>query len=319
MKRILDSVDQAIGGTKIVSLSRIASYYGVKGNIYAKLEYLNPGFSKKDRIAKAMIDEAESAGLLKKGQAVVELTSGNTGTGLAIVCVARGYRFIACMSQGNSTERARMMWALGAEVVIVPQAPGSPIGQVSGEDLALVEKEAKRITEERGAFRADQFVLPANIYAHQYGTCAEIIEQTGGDIDGFVDFAGSGGSFAGCAKGLKEYNANIKCYLVEPDGAAYYSGKELTNKNHVIQGGGYSMELQHIDRKYIDGVITVTNEEAAEFTRNLARLEGAFCGFSSGANVCAAVKLLRGEFDGRTIVLMLNDSGLKYLSTELYG
>ena len=318
MKEILQSVDQAIGWTKIVSLSRIVENYGVKGNIYAKLEYLNPGFSKKDRIAKAMIDAAESAGTLKKGQAVVELTSGNTGTGLAIVCAARGYRFIACMSAGNSVERARMMRALGAEVVIVPQAPGSPAGQVSGEDLALVELETQRITEEFGAFRADQFRLPANIYAHRYGTATEIIEQTGGDIDAFVDFAGSGGTFAGCAMGFKDYNANIKCYLAEPDSAAYYSGKKLASQNHVIQGGGYSMELQHVDRKYIDGVITVNNSEAFEYTRSLARLEGAFCGFSSGANLCAAVKLLHGEFRERSVVLTLNDSGLKYLSTELY-
>ena len=318
MSEILQSVDQAIGWTKIVSLSRIVAQYGVKGNIYAKLEYLNPGFSKKDRIAKAMIDEAESAGLLKKGQAIVELTSGNTGTGLAIVCAARGYRFIACMSAGNSTERARMMRALGAEVIIVPQAPGSPVGQVSGEDLALVELEAHRITQELNAFRADQFNLPANIHAHQFGTAREIIEQTGGDINVFVDFVGSGGTFAGCSRGLKDYNSNIKCYLVEPESAAYYLGKGLTNKNHVIQGGGYSMELPLIDREYIDGIITVTNNEAVEFTRGLALHEGAFCGFSSGANVCAAIKLLRGEFEGQSIVLLLNDSGLKYLSTDLY-
>ena len=318
MSEILQSLDCAIGATKIVSLSRIVANYNVKGNIYAKLEYLNPGFSKKDRIAKAMIDEAESSGVLKKGQPVIELTSGNTGTGLAIVCAARGYRFIACMSKGNSIERARMMRALGAEVVIVEQAKGSVIGQVSGDDLKLVEIETQRLTEELGAFRADQLNLPANIHAHQYGTAKEIIEQTNGDIDAFVDFAGSGGTFAGCARGLKEYDPDIKCYLVEPDSAAYYLGKEMTNQNHVIQGGGYSMELPLIDREYIDGVITVTSGEAVEFTRNLARLEGAFCGFSSGANICAAVKLLRGEFSGRSVALTLNDSGLKYLSTDLY-
>ena len=318
MGEILQSIDQAVGRTKIVSLSHIVIEYGAKGNIYAKMEYLNPGFSKKDRIAKAMIDEAEDSGLLKKGQPVVELTSGNTGTGLAIVCAARGYRFIACMSAGNSVERARMMRALGAEVIIVPQAPGSPIGQVSGDDLALVELEAQRITQELGAFRADQFTLPSNIHAHQYGTAREIIEQTDGDINAFVDFAGSGGTFAGCSKGLKDYNPDIKCFLVEPDSAAYYLGKKLTNRNHVIQGGGYSMELPLIDRNYIDGIITVTNEEATQFMRNLARLEGAFCGFSSGANVCAAIKLLRGEFEGCNIALILNDSGLKYLSTDLY-
>jgi len=318
MTEILPSIDHAVGRTKLVRLSRIAEHYGVRGNIYAKLEYLNPGFSKKGRVAAAMIDEAEAAGLLTKGQAVIELTSGNTGTGLAIICAVRGYHFVACMSAGNSTERARMMRALGADVVIVPQAPGSPVGQVSGEDLALVEVQAQRLTEELGAFRADQFNLPANIHAHADGTAREIIEQTGGDIDAFVDFTGSGGTFAGCARAFKEYDPRIKCYLVEPETAAYYLGTEMTNKNHVIQGGGYSMELPFIDRSTIDGIVTVTNDEATTFARDLARLEGAFCGFSSGANVCAAVKLLRTELDGQSVALCLNDSGLKYLSTDLY-
>ena len=318
MAEILQSIDKAIGGTKIVSLSRLAAEYGVKGNIYAKLEYLNPGLSKKDRIAIAMIDAAEASGALKKGQPVIELTSGNTGIGLAIVCAIRGYRFIACMSAGNSIERARMMKAFGAEVVLVPQAPGSIAGQVSGEDVAFVEAEADRLTAELNAFRADQFRLPANIYAHQYGTAKEMIEQTGGDIDAFVDFAGSGGTFAGCSRGLKEYNKNIKCYVVEPETAPYYFGGEPKKGSHVIQGGGYAMDLPLIDRNLIDGVILTPNEEAVEFTRSLARLEGAFCGFSSGANLYAAVKLLRGEFEGKSIVLTLNDSGLKYLSTDLF-
>ena len=315
MNKLLSSIDQAIGSTPMVNLSRIAAHYGLSGSIFAKLEYLNPGGSKKDRVAKAMIDAAEATGQLKKGRPIIELTSGNTGTGLAIVCAARGYRFVACMSAGNSPERAQMMRALGAEVVLVPQAPGSPVGQVSGEDLALVEEETRRLTREHDAFRADQFNLPANIHAHQYGTAAEMLEQTNGEIDVFVDFAGSGGTFAGCALALKQHNPKIRCYLVEPDTAAYYSNRKLTNRNHVIQGGGYSMELPFIDRKYIDGIVTVTNDEATEFMYALARMEGAFCGFSSGANVCAAVKLLRGECKGKNVALLLNDTGLKYLST----
>lgn len=316
MTKLLTSIDQAIGNTPMINLSRIVAHYGATGNIFAKLEYLNPGGSKKDRVAKAMIDAAEASGQLKKGQPIIELTSGNTGTGLAIVCAARGYRFIACMSAGNSPERAQMMRALGAEVVLVPQAPGSPVGQVSGEDLALVDTETKRLTSELNAFRADQFNLPANIHAHQYGTGLEIMHQTDGNIDVFVDFVGSGGTFAGCAAALKQYDPNIKCYLVEPDTAAYYSQRELTNKNHVIQGGGYSMELPFIERNNIDGIITVTNDEATEFMRALAKLEGAFCGFSSGANVCAAIKLLCGEHEGKNIAVLLNDTGLKYLSTQ---
>jgi cysteine synthase A len=348
MVEICKSIDEAIGGTKIVCLSRVAAEYSIEGNILAKLEFLNPGLSKKDRVAKAMIDEAEKAGLLKRGQTVVELTSGNTGIGLALVCAVRGYKFVACMSAGNSPERARMMRALGAEVVLVPQVEGSVKGRVSGRDLLLVEEEAERITRERGAFRADQFRLPANINAHHYGTAREIIEQTGGGIDAFVDFAGSGGSFAGCAKGLKEFNPDIKCYLVEPEAGAYYFGndyaikqeaemlhnnkettsisetglrdidKETERKGHVIQGGGYSKELSLIDRRHIDGVIAVSDEEAIEYTRSLARLEGAFCGYSSGANICAAIRLLRGGLKGRNIVILLNDTGLKYLSADLY-
>jgi len=307
MSEILNSIDEAIGQTKLVSLSRIVREYKVKGNIYAKLEYLNPGSSKKDRIAKAMIDAAEESGALKKGQPVIELTSGNTGIGLAIVCALRGHRFIACMSAGNSVERARMMRALGAEVVLVPQAEGSIPGQVSGDDVVFVEAEAQRLTEELGAFRADQFRLPANIYAHWHGTAREMIEQTGGDIDAFVDYTGSGGTFAGVSRGMKEFNPNIKCYIVEP-----------ATKSHVIQGGGYFIDLPLIDHDLCDGIINVSSEESVEFTRNLAKLEGAFCGFSSGANVCAAVKLLQGEFEGKSIVLTLNDSGLKYLSTDLF-
>ncbi|MDI3522722.1 MAG: cysteine synthase, partial [Bacillota bacterium] len=157
MRKLLPSVVEAIGETPLVDLERLVRAHGLTGHIYAKLEYLNPGYSKKDRIALQIIEEAERSGALKPGQTVVELTSGNTGTGLAIVCAVKGYKFVAVMSKGNSPERARMMRALGAEVVLVDQAPGSPAGQVSGEDLALVEQETERIVQERGAFRADQF------------------------------------------------------------------------------------------------------------------------------------------------------------------
>jgi cysteine synthase A len=193
----LQSVLEAIGETPLVELSRLRGRQ--PGRILAKLEYLNPGHSKKDRIAKQMIEEAEAAGQLKPGQTVVELTSGNTGTGLAIVCAVKGYRFVAVMSKGNSRERARMMSALGAEVVLVDQLPGSTPGHVSGGDLALVEEAAQRITRERGAFRADQFHLKGNARAHELHTGPEIIRQAGRTIDAFCDFVGTGGSFAGCA------------------------------------------------------------------------------------------------------------------------
>ena len=197
------STIETIGDTPLVELSRLTR--GMDGRILAKMEYLNPGFSKKDRIARQIIEDAEAEGLLQPGQTVVELTSGNTGTGLSIVCGVKGYHFVAVMSRGNSMERARMMSALGAEVVLVDQLPGSQPGQVSGGDLALVEQVAQRIVLERNAFRADQFHLAGNFRAHYLHTGPEILRQSGGAIDAFCDFAGTGGSFAGCAAAFKEY------------------------------------------------------------------------------------------------------------------
>lgn len=318
MPGMFKDVTEAIGNTPMVHLSRITAHYGVEGNIFAKMEYLNPGFSKKDRVALQMIEEAEAAGYLRKGQPVVELTSGNTGTGLAIVCAVKGYRFIACMSRGNSTERARMMKALGAEVVLVDQMPDSVRGQVSGADLARVEEKAKEIELERGAFRADQFNLAGCVHAHEQHTAAEMWDQANGNIDVFVDFIGSGSTFQGCASGLKKFKSNIRCYAVEPRAAAVYAGKPVTDGAHKIQGGGYSMNLPLVDRSLIDGFIQISDDEATETARNLAKIEGVFAGFSSGANVCAALKLLGGKELGKNIVLTLNDSGLKYLSTDLY-
>ena len=299
---MLPSIVQAIGDTPLVELSRIA--HGTGGRLLAKLEYLNPGFSKKDRIARQIVEDAEADGSLRPGQTVVELTSGNTGTGLAIVCGIHGHPFVAVMSRGNSAERARMMRALGAEVVLVEQAPGSQPGQVSGADLQLVEDEARRITSEQNAFRADQFVHRGNFRAHYLHTGPEIVQQAGCRIDAFCDFAGSGGSFAGIAAFLKERDPKVRCYLVEPD-----------NPHHRIQGGGYSMpELPLLNPEHIDGRLIVTDEEAIATARRLAREEGVFAGFSSGANVSAALRIL----PGRTVVTLINDSGLKYLSTDLW-
>lgn len=319
MKKVLNSIYEAIGETPMLKLSRIAKHYNVEGNIFVKLEYLNPGFSKKDRPALQMIEEAEASGELLPGQTVVELTSGNTGTGLSLVCKAKGYPFITCMSEGNSMERARMMRALGAEVVIVKQKENSIKGQVSGEDLALVEEEAKRITKERNAFRADQFKLIGSVNAHKLHTAVEMWEQCDGNIDVFVDILGSGGTFVGCAERLKEYKNSIRCYVVEPESAAFYAKKPVLNDGaHKIQGCGYNMELPKMNESLVDGYIQVTDEEVTEMTRNLALLEGTFVGFSSGANVAAAVQLLKGKEKGKNIVLTLNDSGLKYLSTDLF-
>jgi cysteine synthase A len=316
IKMVLSSVVEAIGKTPMVSLSRMTK--GLEGNIFAKLEYLNPGFSKKDRAALQMILEAEQAGTLSPGQTVIELTSGNQGTGLSIVCAVKGYPFIAVMSKGNSMERARMMRALGAEVVLVDQAPNGIPGQVSGEDLELVEEATRRLTVQRNAFRADQFRNQGNVHAHEYHTAEEMWEQAAGRIDVFVDFSGSGGTFVGCAKGLKKHKPGIRCYLIEPKSAAYLAGKTVSNRSHKVQGGGYSMELPFLERSLVHDYLQVSDEEAIDTTRELAKKEGIFAGFSSGANVAAALQLLREREKGANIALAINDSGLKYLSTELF-
>jgi cysteine synthase A len=313
---LLPTAVEAIGSTPIVELGRITRDFD--GRIVAKLEFLNPGFSKKDRIARQIIEDAEQEGLLQPGQTVIELTSGNTGTGLAIVCAARGYRFIAVMSTGNSIERARMMKALGAEVVLVDQCPESTPGQVSGADLELVNQRAMELASERNAFRADQFELAGSWRAHYNHTGPEIMQQVG-HIDAFCDFVGSGGSFAGCSRYFKETDPSISCFIVEPDGAAVLKGEKPTNPNHRIQGGGYSMPgLSLIDFDYVDGYLKVTDEEAMNWARQLARKEGLFAGFSAGANLAAAVQLLQTSQRGKTIAILLCDSGLKYLSTDLW-
>jgi cysteine synthase len=313
---LLPSAVEAIGNTPLVELSRLTK--NIEGSIVAKLEFLNPGYSKKDRIARQMIEDAEAQGQLKPGQAVIELTSGNTGTGLAITCAAKGYPFIVVMSRGNSMERARMMEALGAEVILVDQLPDSTPGQVSGGDLACVQKKTIELTLERNAFRADQFELEGSWRAHYFNTGPEIIRQAK-HIDAFCDFAGSGGSFGGCAKYFKEIDPDIKCYLIEPTGAAALKGEEITRPNHRIQGGGYSMsELTLIDKSIVDGYLTVSDDDAIEMARRLAKEEGLFAGFSAGANLAAAMRLLETEHVGETIAVLLCDSGLKYLSTDLW-
>ena len=316
--KLLPSAVEAIGGTPLVELARLTS--SENGRIFAKLEYLNPGFSKKDRIARQIIEDAEEQGALQPGQTVVELTSGNTGTGLAITCAVKGYPFVAVMSKGNSTERARMMAALGAEVVLVDQLPGSERGKVSGGDLEPVEREAQRIVRERHAFRADQFHLAGNFRAHYLHTGPEMLQQSGGHMDAFCDFVGTGGTFAGCAAAFKDFNSSIRCFVVEPAGCAVLAGKPVTNPNHRIQGGGYAMrELRFLTPGHVDGYISVSDGQAIGAARRLAAEEGIFAGFSSGANIAASLELLRGPCKGQTVGTIINDSGLKYLSTDLWS
>jgi cysteine synthase len=333
-----------IGNTPLVRLDRLCASLGLsKGNtgssaptILAKLENTNPGMSKKDRIALEIVRQAKLCGNLQDGQPVVELTSGNTGTGLAFVCTLLGHPFCAVMSQGNSRERAQMMRFLGAEVVVVPQAPGGSANQVSGEDLALVELAAQQLCEERQAFRVDQFVRQANADAHYFGTAREIIEQvrnTHVQIDGFVDFVGTGGSFAGCTRRFKEECPQfVSCHIIEPaetapladkygGGAAQRAGGVCYNKNHVIQGGGYGMSelplLEEVIQKgYVNGFLRVNNQEATDMTRLLAKTEGIFGGFSAGANIHGAMQIIHSGH-ATTVVALVCDSGSKYYSANL--
>jgi len=326
---ISKSVLDTIGNTPLVQLSRLCS--GRNGTILAKLENVNPGMSKKDRIAKHILERARSNGVLKPGQTVLELTSGNTGTGLAIACSVLGHPFIAVISEGNSNERVKMMEAFGAKVVQVPQVSNSTKNQVTGADLKLVEEVAKQLCQDLGAFRVDQFTRSWNSEAHCVGTADEIIKQTNaGQFDAFVDFVGTGGTYAGCMSAFKKNNPSVKGYIVEPRNASVLSSMFMKDKvqpylnaKHKIQGGGYSMrDLPLLDASFfethVDGYIGVSDEQAIEATRLLARQEGILGGFSSGANIAAALSLIdKGEAE--CVVVIVCDSGMKYLSTDLWG
>jgi len=317
--KILSSAIEAIGGTPLVELFRLTRNVEGGGRILAKLDHLNPGFSKKDRIARQIIEDARASGDLQPGQTVVEHTSGNTGTGVAIVCGILGHPFVAVMSKGNSVERARMMRALGAEVMLIDQEPGSVPGMVSGADWKKVSESAADLVRERNAFRVDQFHHAGSFRAHYLGTGPEFWAQSGGSIEAFCDFVGTGGTFGGCAAYFKEQDPGVRCYVVEPETAAPLSGAEVTEPAHRIQGGGYSIpDLDFLKPEHIDGYLTVSDKEVIRTARCLAKEEGIFAGFSSGANVAAALKLLEGECRGQTMAVVICDSGLKYLSTDLW-
>ena len=302
------SVVEAIGRTPVVELARLTRE--LPGRIVAKLDYLNPGFSKKDRIARAIVDDATAAGELQPGQPVVELTSGNTGTGLAIVCAVRGHPFVAVMSEGNSRERARMMRALGAEVVLVPQAGGSRTGPGDrggpgprGGARAGAHGRARRVP--RRPVRAASASL-----AHERHTGPELWSQAGGRLDAFCDFVGTGGTYAGVTAALKARRPAIRCYVVEPEGSAVLAGQGVRDPNHRIQGGGYAMaDLPLLRGVPVDGHVAIGDEEAIGTARRLAREEGIFAGFSSGAVVAAALRLLREAHAGGTVAVVLADSG----------
>jgi cysteine synthase A len=310
-------VTRAVGQTPIISLDRLMSRLSLSSRILAKCEFMNPTGSMKDRMAVQTIEDAERSGRLKKGDTVIVLTSGNGGIAIAAVCAAKGYRLVVTMSEGNSVERRRIIRALGAELVLVPQVKGSIPGQVSHEDLEAVEKRTEELTKSLHAFRVDQFTNESNPKGHER-TGDEIWAQTNGEVTAFVGFVGSSGNFTGVSRALKRHSKQVKCYAVEPKTAPFLSGKQVTNTSHKIQGGGYSQPLILFDRNLCDGFLYVSDEESISTTRDLASLEGLLVGFSSGANVAAAVKLATDSTDHENIVTILPDTGLRYLSTDLF-
>jgi cysteine synthase len=311
-QRILPHVGETVGETPLVALDRLAR--GLPGRVAIKLEYFSPGGSIKDRPALACIEAAEAEGKLRPGQWVVEKTSGNMGAGLAWACAVKGYRFVAVMSAGNTPERRRMIEAFGGTVVVVPQARGGKPGQVSREDLDLVELETTRQVRRRRAFLPDQFNNPACIAAHERGTGREIWEQTGGTVTHFCSFAGSAGTISGVGRALKSRNQRVRVLVVEPVKAQVLAGKRVTSTSHVIQGGGYAMRPGIYDASVVDGSVPVSDRAALRAMRDLARTEGIMAGISTGANVAAALALAATAQRGSLIVTVACDTGLKYLS-----
>lgn len=299
-----------IGQTPLVALDRI---HTGPGRIVAKAEFLQPGGSVKDRAAKAILLAAREDGRLKPGMPVVEMTSGNMGAGLAVVCAALGHPFIATMSAGNSPARARMMQGLGARVVLVPQVDGAS-GQVTGADVAAAADAAARIARDEGGFYVDQFNAAEGIVAHERTTGPEILEQYGCQLDAWVAAVGTGCTFLGVARALKAANPATLCAVVEPQGSEPLMGKAVIKHRHVIQGTGYGLVPPHWDSRLMDLGLAVTDAEVEHWHRRLAQREGLYVGYSAAANVCAAAKLLASGRLGRkaTVATVLCDTGLKY-------
>ena len=316
-QQILSSVLGAIGATPLVAIDRLAA--GLPGRVVVKLEYYSPGASVKDRVALRIIEDAEKAGKLRPGGTVIELTSGNMGIGLAVVCAIKGYRLIAVMSEGNSIERRRVLEAMGARVELVPQAAGAVPGQVSAEDLRLVEARTAELAATLDAYRPNQFGNPSAVDAHDATTGEEIWTQTDGLVTHFVASVGTGGTFVGSARALKRHNLAVRCYAAEPASAPFIAGGPMISTSHKIQGTGYALIPPLWDPELVDGLVTATDQEATETARLLATREGIVAGFSTGANVACALRLARDARPGDLIVTVACDTGLKYLSTDLFG
>ena len=309
MSKIYTSADQLIGKTPLLELVHIEQAENLEAKVLGKLEYFNPAGSVKDRIAKAMIDDAEQKGLLKPGAVIIEPTSGNTGIGLASVAAARGYRIIIVMPETMSVERRQLMKAYGAELVLTEGAKG-----MSGA-IAKAEQLAKEIP---GGFVAGQFVNPANPEAHRQTTGPEIWEDTDGKVDIFVAGVGTGGTITGVGEYLKSKNPNVKIVAVEPAGSPVLSGGKPGP--HKVQGIGAGFVPQVLNTSVYDEIIPVENEDAFQTGRRIGSTEGVLVGISSGAAAWAALQLAkRPENEGKTIVALLPDTGDRYLSTELFG
>lgn len=309
MAKIYTSVEQLIGRTPLLELTHIERSFGLKAKILAKLEYLNPGGSAKDRVAKAIVDDAEARGLLHEGSVIIEPTSGNTGIGLCVMAAARGFRVIIVMPDNMSVERCTIMKAYGAELVLTEGAKG-----MAGA-IAKAEELAKEIP---GSFIAGQFVNPANAKAHFETTGPEIYEDTDGKVDIFVAGVGTGGTLTGTGRYLKSKNPGVKIVAVEPASSPLLS-KGVAGP-HKIQGIGANFVPEVLDTSIYDEIIPVPDDAALETGRMIGRSEGVLVGISSGAAVWAAIELAkRPENEGKTIVALLPDTGDRYLSTEMFA
>ena len=309
MSRIFTSADQLIGHTPLMELTNIEKKHGLKAKLLAKLEYFNPAGSVKDRIAKAMIDDAEAKGLLKPGSVIIEPTSGNTGIGLASVAAARGYRIIIVMPETMSVERRQIMKAYGAELVLTEGAKGMKGAIAKADELSK---------EIPNSFIPGQFVNPANPKAHFETTGPEIFDDTDGKVDIFVAGVGTGGTVTGVGQYLKFRNPSVKVVAVEPKSSAVLSTGVAGP--HKIQGIGAGFVPDVLDTKVYDEIIPVTNEDAFAAGKEIGRSEGVLVGISSGAALWAGIDLAkRPENAGKTIVVLLPDTGDRYLSTPLFA
>jgi len=312
--KVYDSVLNLIGNTPIVRLNRIKK--DLKTSILAKLEYYNPSGSVKDRIALSMIEEAERQGKIKKGDFIVEPTSGNTGTSLALVCALKGYHMIAVMPDQMSQERKDMMTAFGAELVLVPSQADAEPGTFTKEDVEATLAKAEELASKPGHFMPNQFSNPANTLAHQKTTAEEIWEATEGHVDAFVSGVGTSGTAMGVSLGLKKKNPQIIISVVEPSDSAVITGE--CPGYHRIQGIGEGFVPELLQHEHYDEIIKVTDVEAKATACRLARLEGIFAGYSAGANVFASLQVAQKLGEDKTVVTVIPDSGMKYLSTELF-